>query len=233
MTRSRWMMIAAVLAVAAIAPAHAKAVFLSQAQYDPALLLPPPPADGSAAAKAELAEIQALQSHRTPEQLARAKSDDTTENATIFAGILGPAFNLDKLPATAKMLKDVRNDEKEAAAAAKDFFKRNRPWIVDPKLKSCSKEDAPQSSYPSGHATMGYSMGIILAALVPEKSQAILARAAEYSENRLVCGMHFRRDIEAGQVLGMMVGLTLMRDTGFHAEYEAAAAELRAANITK
>ena len=32
-----------------------------------------------------------------------------------------------------------------------------------------------------------------------------MARAADYAENRLVCGMHRRRDIQAGQVLGTVV----------------------------
>ena len=66
---------------------------------------------------------------------------------------------------------------KIAAAAAKEHFKRNRPWIADPALKSCAKGDAPQSSYPSGHATMGYAFAVVLARIVPEKSKAIFDRA--------------------------------------------------------
>ena len=174
------------------------AVFLTPSQYDPPRLLPPPPNDNSAAAKAELAELKEIERTRSPAQLARARSDDKTENASIFAEIIGPGFDLKALPATARMFADIRREEQAAANAAKDFFKRNRPWIVDSSMASCSKDDAPQSSYPSGHATMGFSMGVVLASLAPEKAQAILARANEYAENRLVCGMHFRRDIEAG-----------------------------------
>ena len=211
------------------APAFAGAGLLSPAQYEAAMLLPPPPATGSARVVAERTELHAIEKARTPETLKRAQSDNDTKDATIFAEVMGPGFDLKKLPATAKLFADVRVEEKLAADAAKTFFKRDRPWIADDKLKPCSKEDAPQTSYPSGHATMGYSMGVVLAHLVPEKAQPIMTRAAEYAESRLVCGMHFRSDIEAGQVLGTVVALELLQNPTFKTEYDAAVEELRTA----
>lgn len=216
------------VAAAAGAPSYK---FLTAAQVDPARLLPAPPADSSPAAKAEIAELHAIEAARTPAQLERAKHDDETENASFFADVLGPGFDLKKLPATAKMFADLRTEEKTAAGVAKDFFKRNRPWIADPSFKSCSKGDKPQSSYPSGHSTMGYSFAVVLASMVPAESQAILARAAEYAENRLVCGMHYRRDIVAGEALGTAVAVQLLQNPAFQAEVTAAAKELRAAHI--
>jgi len=205
--------------------------YSTASQYDPARLLPPPPGDNSSAARFELAELKEIEGVRSAAQLSRAKSDDKTENASIFAEIVGPGFDLKALPATARMFADIRREEQAAAVAAKNFFKRNRPWIIDPSMASCSKDDSPQSSYPSGHATMGYSMGVVLASLAPEKAQAILARASEYAENRLVCGMHFRRDIEAGQTLGTAVAVELMQSPGFRSDYDAAATELREAHL--
>jgi acid phosphatase (class A) len=207
-------------------------VFLTPAQTDPAKLLPAPPLDESSATRFEMNELHRFESERTASQLERAKSDDKTENATIFAEVLGPKFQLKALPATSKMFADIRSDEQAAANAAKVYFKRHRPWIVDPSLKNCSRADLPESSYPSGHSTMGYSMGVVLASLIPEKAQAILARAREYAENRLVCGMHFRTDIEAGHVLGTAVAVELLGDPRFKAEYEAAKTELRNAGLT-
>jgi acid phosphatase (class A) len=213
--------------------ATAKPIFLSPSDYDPGLLLPAPPADGSDAQKAELSELESIQASRSADAFARADSDDRTENATIFRTTIGDGFDLAKLPATAKLLADVRNDEKEAAAAAKDFFRRNRPWIVEPSLKTCARGDSPQSSYPSGHATMGYAMAVVLGALIPEKAQAIMARANDYAENRLVCGMHYRRDIVAGEALGTAVGVALLHNAGFKIEFDAAERELRAAHLAQ
>jgi acid phosphatase (class A) len=223
----------AAIVLACVAPALGKPNFLSPQDYDPKLILPAPPADGTAASQAELAELKRIEANRTAADFAQALSDDETENPTIFKVVLGDGFDLKALPATAKLLADVRNDEKEAASAAKNFFQRNRPWILDPSLKTCARDDPAKSSYPSGHSTMGYSMAVVLAALVPEKAQAIMARADAYAENRLVCSMHFRRDIVAGQVLGTVVGVTLLHNAQFRVEFDAAEQELKAAHIAQ
>lgn len=211
----------------------AKPVFLTPSDYDPKLLLPPPPADGTPAAKAELAELDRIAAARTADEFARAKSDDETENATIFEGVIGSGFAFAKFPATDKLMSDVRNEEKGAATAAKNLFLRNRPWIVEPSLQACSRSDPPQSSYPSGHSTMGYAMATVLAALMPEKAQAIMTRADGYAENRLVCSMHYRRDIVAGEVLGTAVGVALLHNARFKVEFDAAEQELKAAHLAQ
>ena len=223
---------ATILALVAV-PAQAAPVYLSPSDYDPKSLLPPPPAEGSAAAKAELAELDRIQSQRSKEDFARADRDFRTRDGTIFATAVGPAFDLGKLPLTAKLLDNVHKDEDAAASVAKDYFRRTRPWIVDPGLNSCSKDDDPHSAYPSGHSSMAYSMAVVLASLVPEKAQPIMARAADYAENRLVCGMHRRRDIQAGQVLGTVVAELLLRNAGFKADFAAAKRELEAAHLTR
>lgn len=231
--RLRHVTIGAIASFLIAGAAFAKPMFLSPADYDPKLLLPAPPPDNSPAAKAELAELERIQASRSAEEFAAADYDDRTENATIFQGAIGTGFDLKALPATARLMADVRNDEKEAAGTAKSFFLRNRPWIVEPTLKTCAREDAPQSSYPSGHATMGYAMAVVLAALIPEKAQALMARADVYAENRLVCSMHFRRDIVAGQTLGTAVGVMLLHDAKFRVEFDAAEAELKAAHLAQ
>ena len=218
-------------ALIAAAPGPKAPLLLNEDNFDPALLLPPPPADDSAAGKAELAELHRIDQTRDPADVARAKTDDAVKNATIFAEAVGPGFDLDKLPATAALFKTVRAEEKAAADRAKDHFLRKRPWIVDPSLHSCSTDDEPQSSYPSGHTTMGYSMASILARLIPAKAPAILARAASYAHSRLVCEVHFPGDVVAGQAYGMMVAERLMQIPAFRAQYDAAAAELAAAHL--
>ena len=205
--------------------------FLTPADYPPDRLLPPPPADGSPKALAELAEVRNLERTRTPAQFEAALSDERTEDATIFAAAIGPAFDLAKLPATARLLEDVRLTDKAAAKAAKDHFRRNRPWIVDPALKTCARDDPPQTSYPSGHTTLGFSDAVILARLLPAKAPAVMARASEYADNRLVCSMHFRSDVVAGQALGTAVALKLLEVPAFRVEFDAAAKELAAAGL--
>lgn len=207
---------------------------LTPEQVDPARILPAPPADGSDAQKADLAEIQRLYRTRSPERLARAQWDDAHETSALFAGVLGPTFDLAQLPRTAELLKLVENEQAVSATIAKRHFLRNRPWAADPSLKPCDyKEGAnPKTSYPSGHATLSYSVGLILANLMPEKSEAILARAADYAYSREICAAHYASDTEASHVLGTVVALQLLASPQVAPMLEASRAELRAAHLT-
>jgi len=227
-----WLVLGFVLLMCA-SPALAKPVFLAPVDIDPSLLLSPPPADGSPQQVEELAQLKHIEATRTAVELAHARSDAETQNGTIFRDAVGPSFDLSALPKTAKLLDDVQSDEKSAAGTAKNFFLRTRPFVTDPSLKSCSRDEPPQSSYPSGHSTMGYSMGVVLASLIPDKAQDILKRAADYARSRLVCGMHYRSDIEAGEVLGTAVAVELLHNPAFKPEYDAAEAELKAAHLAR
>jgi acid phosphatase (class A) len=170
-------------------------------------------------------------SARTPERLAQARHDDEVEDVRAIADVLGPVFDLDRLPATAKLFADLRNEDSAAAKQAKAYFKRERPFLNDPDLDVCDDRHDKANSYPSGHATMGYAVAAVLAQLMPGNAQIILARASDYAESRLVCGVHYRSDLDAGQVLGSVLVAKLMTKPAFAAELEAAREELTAAHI--
>lgn len=218
------------LLVAALA-ADKPAPLLTIADLDPVRLLPPPPAAGSTQAAAELAELHAAEVARTPAIEAEARLDGDTKNATIFALVLGPRFDLGKLPATARLMALVRASEKAIVDSGKDEFRRQRPYIVDASLNSCKRNDDPLSSYPSGHTSMAFSMGETLARLVPEQAPALLARAARYGQSRIVCGQHFRSDVTAGQLLGGLIVERLMTKPEFQDAFADARRELVAAGI--
>jgi len=207
-------------------------LLLNEANFSPAQLLPPAPTDISPQGRAELAQLHVIDRTRTPEEVMRAKADSATKDVTIFADVMGPGFDLDRLPATRALFRTVRAEEKAAADRAKDHFRRNRPWITDPSLHPCSTDDEPQSSYPSGHTSMGYAMGAVLARLAPSKAPAILARAADYARNRLICEVHFPADVVAGQAFGMMIAERLMEQPSFQAQFNAAAVEMKAAGLS-
>jgi acid phosphatase (class A) len=202
-------------------------------RVDASRFLPPPPAAGSPQAQAELAELRDLIAHSTPEQRELATHDAKDETGDFFAPAIGAGFDLAQLPATARMLADIGADEEMVTKPAKTFFHRDRPYTVVPGLDTCTphKDSAKPNSYPSGHATRSFAMGVVLASLMPDKAQAVLTRAGQYAEERLICGVHFRSDIVAGQALGTVLGLELMRDPAFRKVYDAAAAELKAAHL--
>ena len=204
--------------------APASAGLLDPAAYDAARLLPPPPDE--AVTRTELSELRAITTSASAEHRAFAARDAKDETPDIFNGTIG--FDIATVPQTQKLLQMVAEEEEGDTKAAKAFFHRDRPYTVDTSLKTCTptKPGKAATSYPSGHATLAFSMGIILAQVLPSKSQAILARSREYAENRLVCGVHYRSDIVAGQQFGTVLALRLMENAAFKSQMDLAMAEL-------
>ena len=230
MQRRGWLIAASLCTAAAPSP---KAPSLLTAQdLDPALVLPPPPTPGSPQAAAEFVELRAFE-NRSAAIEADARLDGDTKNATIFAVVLGPKFDLAQLPATARLMALVRASEKDAVDRGKDHFRRPRPYVSDPTLKACKRNEDPLSSYPSGHTSMAFSMGETLARLVPEKADALLARAARYGQSRIVCEQHFRSDVSAGQMLGLLIAERLMAKPAFRVAFDAARRELITAGVAR
>jgi acid phosphatase (class A) len=104
---------------------------------------------------------------------------------------------------------------------AKERLNRQRPYqlsdLVHPVVKM-----SKSGSYPSGHATIGTLMGIVLSDLIPEKPREIMARASEYAFNRVVAGVHFRSDIDAWQIAGSVIAQVLFSRDDFRAQLNAA-----------
>jgi acid phosphatase (class A) len=220
-------------AAAAAHPQRAP-IILDAKSFQPGLVLRQPPQEGSDVQAAELAALRQIMRARTAERLAQAKADEAHEDITIFSATIGPGFDLDALPATRRALETVRNDQAVIANIAKDYFKRPRPFVADPGLDGCDhSKTKPLTSYPSGHATLGYSLGYVLEALLPEKAAVIAARADDYAYSRMVCEMHYRSDVEAGRVLGEWVGRAMLASPAFQPQLDAARAELKAAGLTR
>jgi len=207
---------------------------LTPSDVDPSLLLAPPATDGSDIQKGELQEVLRLYRTTGAERRAQAEWDDKHEDSQIFAATLGPAFDLAKLPRTAAFLKLVENEQSVAANVAKRYFLRMRPWAMDTSIKPCDyKPNAnPKTSFPSGHATLGYSVSYVLAQLMPEKSQAVFERARDYAFSRQICGDHYASDTEASHVLGVTVGQKLMAHPMLQGDISLVREDLRSAGLT-
>jgi len=219
-----------VLVTSAFCMGVAHAAMLDPTSVAPGQFLPPPPAENSAAAIAEMKEVNDIIARSSPADIAAAAKDDADEGPDIYNAVLG--FDVKDRPQTLKLLTMVADEEETDTKRAKTFFHRKRPWVIDPAVKTCTLETLNQipNSYPSGHASLGYSLAVVLTHLMPEKSQAILSRAAEYAEHRLVCGMHFRTDIVASQQYGTILALRLMENAAFMQQMEKAKAELHQAS---
>ena len=109
-----------------------------------------------------------------------------------------------------------------AGAKGADKFGDSRPFQTEPEVltfKGKDYFDAPSDnleylygptqdlrdspSYPSGHTTYGYAEGIALALLVPQRYPQMVARAAEYGNDRIVMGAHYAMDVLGGRTLAL------------------------------
>jgi acid phosphatase (class A) len=176
--------------------------------------------------QAELAEILTIQVTRTPEMAARAVAD-ADEDVWRFADVIdNPKFTKENLPKFAAFFDRVVATEGAVVDPAKDFWKRPRPHLYSDLVKPIvplSKSGA----YPSGHTTVGTLMGIVLSNMVPEKRTELMARAWEYGHNRIVGGIHYASDVEAGRIAGTVIAETIRTHDDYKAEFEAAKEELR------
>jgi acid phosphatase (class A) len=218
------------LAAFAVGSAYAREpAFVSPDQIHAERILRTPPADDSAATKAELAVLHRIESSRTKAQAEQAKADEQLETMFVYKNVLGEKFTPANLPVTAAFADRVKNDEAVNGSPAKDTFQRMRPYNVDKTLNPVCKTKTKNDSYPSGHSIAGYLGALVLIEMVPEKRDAILTRADEYAHNRLVCGVHYPSDIEASKVVAYSVHAVMANNPQYRKEMGAARTELRQA----
>jgi acid phosphatase (class A) len=192
-------------------------------------ILPPPPAPDSKEQKQDLEAMLKIQSKRSKAEVQEATAD-VQVSVFRFADVLGPQFNAEKLPFTAQFFRRIFSDAGQASSAAKDHFNRPRPYAASSKVNpAIDKPPLTSASYPSGHAMVGYSGGIVLAIIVPEKSRELFARAERYARNRVVGGVHYPTDVESGRIAASIVVNAMLQNQQFLADLEQAKAEVRTA----
>lgn len=199
--------------------------FVTQEQVDLVRLLAPPPARGSKEAKADMEAVLRAQAQRTPRRVKEAKAD-RKDNVLRFADVFGSKFTADALPLTTAFFAKVVEDRGLIVDAAKAFWHNPRPSAVNPAVKPIFPPPEADS-YPSGHATFAYLAAIILADMVPEKAPQLFARAAEFAHNRVVAGMHYPSDIEAGRISATVIAAVMMLNPVFRQDFAAVKAEVR------
>ena len=243
MRRFSWLSPFVVIAFLGVLPSLAKepvqpqAGYLASGQVELLNLLPPPPAPDSAAQKRDIQAMLDAQRHRTPAEAKRVQADG---EVTVFRfdDVLGPNFSKDKLPKLAAFFEHVQDAETPFYGAVKDYWKRPRPFVADarvhalPALKEGvynKDKHAYSFSFPSGHSTFGATYAILLSQMVPEKRAELFGRGWQYGQNRVIGGVHFPTDVEAGRIDATVLVYAMMQNPQFQKDFADAKAELRVA----
>jgi acid phosphatase (class A) len=186
-----------------------------------------PPAEGSPAHQAELAELRRIEATRAPADIAAAKSDGDDKSVFLFRSVFGEKFAKENLPTLDALASRLAEDEDAAIDRAKEEFARRRPYKVDTSLHPVCRTGAKDDSYPSGHAALGYVLALTLIDIAPERRDELLERADKYARNRLVCGVHHPSDVAAGRLAAYAIHGAVALDPRYLAEVAAARSELR------
>ena len=203
--------------------------YLTGVTADFVALFAAPPAPDSAATRGELGELLELQRTRTAAEVAAARADRKTDVQRFYGALGFPQGANPHLPLLLALAARVEDDFRPYVRAAKDRFRRLRPYEIEPRLEPCIDDVRGDLSYPSGHATYGYVMAYLLRDMVPEREVRLLARADEFARQRMVCGVHFRSDLEAGRTGARWLAFAFESDARYRNDANAAMAELRAA----
>jgi len=196
-------------------------------------LLPSAPAAGSprdAADRAIFRETRKLEG--TPRwALATRDADASIPNILRnYSCAVGVSLNEKAAPVLTRMLRRISRDITAAFEPAKAFYKRRRPFLVD-EGDICVARSADLTGsfdYPSGHATWGWTTGLVIAELAPDRAGKALRRARAIGESRVVCGVHNASAVEAGRAGASALVAALHADAAFRADLDAARAEMAA-----
>ncbi len=213
---------AALLFAPCLAHAEDHAPFLSVDELPNAILyLPAPPEPFSEQFKSDLYYYQwGKKQRKTPRgDLAKEDAVHTTENiAKTFSPALGLTLSPKTTPYIYALIGRVRDTASQATKKGKKFFNRLRPYAYFNEyslLPEAEQKHNPNSSYPSGHASMGWAVALVLTEIAPQAQDEILRRGYEYGNSRIIAGYHFESDVNAGRMAGSATVARLHADDEF------------------
>lgn len=216
-------------------PGTLRGYLLTSALPNSTTLLPPPPAEGSAALVLDTEISQRSFSLRDTPRWAQAISDANLSfphAAATFACSVNTAISETDTPHLYMLLRRTLTDIGLSTFAAKKKYQRTRPFVIN-NQPICTPDDIEglktDGSYPSGHTAVGWGWALILAEISPDQANAILARGLAFGESRNVCNVHWHSDVVQGRVVAAAAVARLHADPAFLAEVEAAKAEIAAA----
>jgi acid phosphatase (class A) len=226
---SRAIVLAAILAATwtgAWAKDSATLNYLKDGKPDAATLLAPPPLPDSPEQAADLEEVRTVY-HAASETDKNAAYDEKKFSVFNFTEAAGPFLVESNLPRTAAFFEKVQADAAAVTDLGKDYFKRPRPYTTDPSLANGKLEKS--YSYPSGHSTESMVLALVLADLLPDKHDAIIAHARAIGWHRVQIARHYPTDIFAGRTLALAIVKQFKKSSAFEKDFAAAKAELIAA----
>ena len=195
-------------------------------------LLPPPPKDGSIAYQRDQEIAAGFVASTDDVRKEQAYKDSILlfpEAVKAFTIIPGIEISKELTPHLYVVLRRSLADSGGSTYAAKVYYKRQRPFVVND-TPTCTPDEEERirtdGSYPSGHTAIGWAWALILSEVYPDKSNEIITRGREFGISRNVCNVHWRSDIVFGRMMGAATVARLHANEFFLNDIEAAKKEI-------
>jgi len=216
------------------APARARGFLTAETTPDAFATIPPAPREGEPRNDADWAIFRATRALEGGDRWKLAQNDDNYRPAALlsdFSCAIGAQLTPENAPTLQVILGRITADAGSAAARAKDIYKRTRPFLHNPGNICIDRNGgiADSYDYPSGHSSLSWTAGLVLAELAPDRVSQVMARARAFGESRVVCGVHNWSAVEAGRTNGAGVYAGLHASPEFMASMATARKEIDAA----
>lgn len=227
-------LVAAVLGGAAIAqapqaPKPPSGGYLGASAPDTYRILPQAPVEGTVRYDADRkAFLNTRKLKDTPRWALAINDVNQFTMPKHMACALGVELTAQNAPKTLAILTKMAPDVGYATNHPKDIYQRKRPYLIDEGPICVNKDPALAASpdYPSGHATWGWTVALVLAELAPDRATEILIRGRAYGESRMVCGVHNMSAVEAARTNASALVAGLHGSAQFRADMDAAREEV-------
>lgn len=177
------------------------------------MVVGPFPQPGTPTALAEVAILSWLQRSRTQADVGRVLAEAHPSLGCFAPALTPPAslsasghpaagISLSDYPLTQALLAQARTDLEPILARLQNGFARPRPYLSFPALTPAIPEEAGPS-YPSSHATLGVVYARVLSQFEPANRDALMGVGTLLGTDRVMAGVHWPSDVEAGQRLGL------------------------------
>lgn len=215
---------------------HPESYFLQSDQVANSLkLLPPPPQPGSAQFDYDEAQYKWGKMQRITPRGKQAFEDSKLSGEALsnaFSEAFGLKISKENTPEIYKLIVRMREDAGDLATRdAKGHYMRMRPFLFFNE-KSLTPNDeqylAGNGSYPSGHTSIGWATALVLAEINVDRQDEILKRGFEFGQSRVICGVHYQSDVDAGRVVASSVVARLHACPEFAAQLAKAKKEFKA-----
>jgi acid phosphatase (class A) len=198
---------------------------------DAARALGPPPGAGTGQQAGDLATYEATRKLEGTARWALAARDagfGPGPMLRVYSCALGVTLTPKTAPRLYRLLDRLVADSEAVKGAAKAGYKRPRPF-VEHGGRICVPDEAwlrRSYSYPSGHSTFSWTAGLVLEEIAPDRAGEVMARARSYGDSRVVCGVHYESDVQAGRAAASILFSAVQHKPAFRADLARAGREL-------